>query len=269
VKPVRQGEADGWRPDQYHRFREERRAPFFDLLGLVRPIPGGRAVDLGCGTGELTVELHDRIGSAETVGVDNSPEMLRGAEEVHHRGVTFRAGDIAPFEDRGAWDVVLANASLQWVPDHADVLARWTASLRPGGQLAVQVPANSDHPSHRLSSELALDPEFVDAFGEGEDPPADPVLSVLRPEEYAVLLDRLGYEQQHVRLQVYGHRLASTADVVEWVKGTSLTRFRRRLTPEIYDRFVDRYRDRLLAVVGDHRPYFYAFKRILFWGKMP
>ncbi|HEY2427562.1 MAG TPA: methyltransferase domain-containing protein [Acidimicrobiales bacterium] len=259
---------DAWQPDQYHRFGDERRAPFLDLLGLIRPVTGGRVVDLGCGTGELTALLHEHTQASETVGVDRSPEMLRGAEAWARPGLSFRAGDLGAFEDPGAWDVVAANAALHWVPDHADVLARWTASLRPGGQLAVQVPANVDHPSHRLSAEVATEPEFVGLFGE-EGPPPDPVLSVLRPEQYAELLERLGYDEQHVRLQVYGHRLGSTADVVEWVKGTSLTRFRARMEPADYERFVTRYRERLVAELGDHRPYFYAFKRILFWGRLP
>jgi len=260
--------ADGWQPEQYHRFADERRAPFLDLLGLIQPIPGGRVIDLGCGTGELTALLHRELAAAETVGVDRSAEMLGEAAALSAPGVTFREGDIGDFEDLRAWDVVAANAALHWVPDHADVLARWTASLRPGGQLAVQVPANADHASHRLSAAVAASPQFVGLFGE-PGPPPDPVLSVLAPEEYAVLLDRLGYEEQHVRLQVYGHHLASTADVVEWVKGTSLTRFRARLSPKDYERFVDAYRDRLVGELGDHRPYFYAFKRILIWGHLP
>jgi trans-aconitate 2-methyltransferase len=255
----------GWQPEQYHRFDGERRAPFFDLLALLRPVAGGRVIDLGCGTGELTVELHRRVSAAETVGVDSSPDMLAHVPSAD--GVTFRPGDLAAFEDPGAWDVVASNAALHWVPDHADVLGRWAASLRPGGQLAVQVPANVDHPSHRLAAEVAASAEFADAFG-GE-PPADPVLSVLRPEAYAGLLDALGFTEQHVRLQVYAHHLASTAEVVEWVKGTNLTRFRKVLDPALFERFVSRYRERLLDEVGDHQPYFYAFKRILMWGQLP
>ena len=45
---------DTWDPEKYARFAAERSRPFFDLLDLVTPIPGGRAVDLGCGPGELT-----------------------------------------------------------------------------------------------------------------------------------------------------------------------------------------------------------------------
>ena len=105
------------------------------------------------------------------------------------------------------------------MPDHAAVLARWTAALRPGGQLAVQVPANAYHARRtRVAHEVAGREPYRAAFG-ADGPPADPVATnVLEPEEYATLLYDLGFERQHVRLQVYGHVLASSADVVEWLK---------------------------------------------------
>lgn len=256
--------SSAWEPDQYHRFRAERRQPFVDLLGLVRPVPGGRVVDLGCGTGELTVELHQHVGAAATVGIDTARGMLEEAQSSTAAGVTFRAGDIAAFADVGEWDVVAANASLQWVPGHAELFTRLVRALRRGGQLAVQVPANADHPSHTTSARLAAT-EFRAAFAGG--PPPDPVLGVLRPEAYAELLDGLGAREQHVRLQVYGHHLDSVDDVVEWVKGTSLTRFKSAMAPGDYERFLERYRAELRLELGDARPYFYAFKRVLIWGR--
>jgi trans-aconitate 2-methyltransferase len=257
---------DAWDPGQYERFKNERSAPFYDLLALVEPAPGGRVVDLGCGTGELTIALHHHTGAAETVGIDNSAEMLKRAGEQHTDGVSFQDGDIDAFDEAGAYDLVLANAALQWVPDHPLVLTRWSHSLKPGGQLAVQVPANVDHPGHVLAAEVAASPEFAGYFD--GPPPPDTVLNVLKPEAYATLLHELGFTEQHVRLQVYPHLLPSTADVVEWTKGTSLTRFRRILDDETYERFIDRYRERVVQELGDRRPYFYAFKRILFRGRL-
>jgi trans-aconitate 2-methyltransferase len=225
-------------------------------------VPGGAVVDLGCGTGDLTLIAHQRLQAATTLGIDSSPEMLARAGAHAVTGVMFASGDIGTWAAEPRFDVVLANAALQWVPDHRAVLARWAAALRPGGQLAVQVPANLDHPSHTIAASVAEEAPFLDAFA--GSPPPDAVRSVLRPEEYATLLDELGFASQHVRLQVYGHHLPSTADVVEWVKGTSLVRFRRALSPELFAAFVDRYRARLLDALGDRAPYFYAFKRILF-----
>jgi trans-aconitate 2-methyltransferase len=256
--------SDSWDPEQYSKFREERAAPFYDLLGLVRPVPNGTVADLGCGTGELTAAAHERLGARRTIGVDSSPTMLAKATEHPTLGLEFAEGDIGTFSSADPLDVVLSNAALHWVPDHPAVLARWTAALGEAGQLAVQVPANADHPAHVLASELAEEEPFRSAMGGA--PPADPVRRVLRPEEYATILDQLGFVEQHVRLQVYGHRLASTGEVVEWVRGTSLTRYAARLPDELFSEYLDRYRSRLVQTLGVQEPYFYPFKRILFWG---
>jgi trans-aconitate 2-methyltransferase len=251
---------DAWDPVQYERFAAERRQPFEDLLRLVEPAPGGRAVDLGCGSGELTVEMHRSTGAAHTIGVDSSPAMLAGAPQVD--GVTFAVDDLRTWASDEPLDVVFANASLQWCADHEQLLARLAGILAPGGQLAVQVPCNHDHPSHTVSAAVAA--ELID------EPPPDPVAAnVLAPARYAEVLHELGATQQHVRMQVYGHVLDSTAAIVEWTKGTSLTRFRDVLDDATFDELVRRYRDRLVAELGDRRPCFYAFKRILFWAKMP
>jgi len=251
---------DGWDPGQYNRFAAEREQPFHDLADLLEPVPSPAVADLGCGDGRLTVVLAERLGAASTVGVDSSPAMIGAAAARATDRARFEIGDIGDVDQDAAYDVVFANASLQWVPDHGRVLARWAHSLRPGGQLAVQVPANADHPAHRLAAEVAS--TFLD------HPPDDPVaVNVRAPEEYAVLLDDLGFARQHVRLQVYPHHLGSTADVVEWVKGTTLTRFKEPLGPDRWERFVDAYRLRLLDELGQHSPYLYPFKRILLWAR--
>ncbi len=263
--------SDQWDPGQYERFATERAEPFWDLVDLVgraTPSPAAieRAVDLGCGTGELTAAMGERLGIADLVGIDSSPAMLARAAAQTRPGVRFAAGDLAAWTSDGDHDLVLANASLHWVPDHPEVLARWWAALAPGGQLAVQVPANADHPSHLLAAEVGADEPFRSAMG-GTAPPDPVARHVLAPERYAALLDALGAVRQTVRLQVYGHRLAGAADVVEWVKGTSLTRIFAVLPAALHDAYVAEYRRRLVAALGDQHPYFYPFKRILLWAR--
>jgi trans-aconitate 2-methyltransferase len=250
-----------WNPDQYNRFAEEREQPFWDLAAELEPTASPPlVVDLGCGDGRLTAELHRRLGAARTVGSDSSAEMLERAAEHAGPAVSFEPGDLSQWE--GEADIVFANASLQWTSDHLDVLTRWRRGLRPRGQLAVQVPSNAGHPSHQVARELAE--EWL-----GSAAPPDPVeRNVLAPETYAEALFDLGFVRQSVRLQVYGHRLDSSQDVVEWVKGTSLTRFRRVLEQERYEEFLTEYRSRLMARLGERRPYFYAFRRVLLWGRL-
>lgn len=255
--------ADTWDPETYDRFRAERRQPFDDLLRLVHPVPGGRAVDLGCGSGELTRSLHRHLRAASTVGVDSSAGMLERSEALVGGGLSFELGDLATWEPGGALDVVAANASLQWVGDHPALLARLTGWLAPGGQLAVQVPNNFDHPSHTVADEVGQ--RFgVRALHRFE--------SVLAAETYAALLDDLGFAEITVRMQVYVHRLPSTAAVVDWVSGTLLTEHRRALAADRYEQFLSTYRTELLAALGDPggtAPYTHLFKRILFWARRP
>jgi trans-aconitate 2-methyltransferase len=258
-----------WDPVQYERFKEQRAQPFWDLVALVR-IDGegfGRGVDLGCGTGELTALVAERLRCAEMVGVDNSPSMLAAARSHTSTTVRFEHGDIGGWTAPGDHDLVLSNAALHWVPDHPAVLARWVAGLAPGGQLAVQVPANPDHPSHLSSVAVAYTEPFLSAMG-GEPPPDPVAVNVLRPEQYAELLFELGLAEQDVRLQVYPHVLPTSAHVVEWTKGTSLTRFFARLPDELHEPFVEAYRTELLSRIGEAEPYFFAFKRILMWARV-
>jgi trans-aconitate 2-methyltransferase len=136
--------------------------------------------------------------------------------------------------------------------------------LAPRGELAVQVPANFDHVSHTLAADIAGEEPFATAI-DGYIR----VFSVLPPEDYATLLFDLGFVAQTVRLQVYGHVLESPDAVVEWVRGTLLTDYESRMPQPLYEEFVARYRARLSAALGDQRPYFYPFKRILLWGRRP
>jgi trans-aconitate 2-methyltransferase len=266
MSPVTVTPIDGWSPDQYERFRSERQQPFDDLLTLCHPVPGGRVVDLGCGTGDLTKVLHEEMEAGETVGIDSSEAMLGRAHTAHAKipGLTFEQGDIAKWLGEGL-DLVFANASLQWVDDHLNLLARMRTALGPDGQIAFQVPANYRHPSHVLAHQVAIEPPFIDALD--GDAPEDRGRFVLSPEVYADLLYELGAKDQVVRMEVYGHELESTGEVVEWVMGTLLTPYRQRLSPELFDEFVERYRERLIEELGEREPYFYGFKRILCWAR--
>jgi trans-aconitate 2-methyltransferase len=258
-----------WNPEQYRRFAEERAQPFHDLLALIEPASIDRAVDLGCGPGELTALAAEQLGVGEMIGIDNSQAMLDKAGEHASRTVRFEFGDIGEWKSSADVDLVLAAASLQWVPDHIDVLARWAGALRPGGQIAVQVPANADMPSHTVARLVAEREPYVSLFGP-DGPPIDPVQAyVLRPEEYAQIFYDLGFERQHVRLQVYPHVLPSTRHVVEWVRGTTLTRFEKRLDSEAFEAFVADYETELLRELGDHEPHFFPFRRILMWARLP
>ena len=244
-----------WSPEVYQRFQAERKQPFLDLVSLIEHRPHMRVADLGCGTGELTRELHATLDAQETVGIDDSETMLLKAGHFGGEMLQFEKGSIEAFVTDRPYDLIFSNAALHWIANHEQLLTRLTNFLSATGQLAVQMPANDDHPSHTVAAEIARD------FG--LEPRPDHVLPV---ERYAQLLHRLGYERQHVRLEVYGHVLPSTEDVVEWVRGALLTHYQSQLDAARFDEFLTAYRARLRDALGGERPFFYTYKRVLMWG---
>src|SRR5262245_37919778 len=114
--------ASTWDPAQYARFRAERSQPFYDLAAKVKARPGMRVVDLGCGDGVLTNWLHDKLQASDTLGVDSSETMLAAAEKQAGNGLHFEQVDVGTWEPSERFDLVFANASLQWVPNHEALL---------------------------------------------------------------------------------------------------------------------------------------------------
>jgi trans-aconitate 2-methyltransferase len=251
--------SDPWDPQRYARFRTERRQPFDDLLAMVEPRPGMRIADLGCGTGELTLELHQKLRARETVGIDSSASML--AQAPRAEGLRFLQGDLTKLSPDAPFDLVFSNAALHWVHDHAGVLRRLTSALARPGQIAVQMPMNDEHPSHQTAFDLARSPEFrVLLHGYVKRP------ALADPAQYASWLNQLGYERQRVELRVYGHLLPDRESVIEWVRGALLTDYQKRLSAPAWEQFLDRYRQLLLPQLPDDRPYFYTYPRLLLWG---
>ena len=254
---------DTWNPDQYGRFQQEREQPFLDLLALIQPAPFMRVVDLGCGQGYLTRRLHDVLHAPDTTGLDRSARMLEVARrDPIPTGLRFEAGTIESFAADGAYDLIFSNAAFHWVEDHPALIHRLFTALRPGGQLAFQVPAMHHAVSHALPDELARTEAFAAAFGDWKRPQP-----VLEPEEYARVLYRTGFAQPKVRLVIYPHVLASRDEVVDWMKGSLLTEYEKHLTPDQFANFTAAYRDHLLPQLEPDRPYLFPFKRILCWGR--
>jgi trans-aconitate 2-methyltransferase len=159
-----------WDPSAYGRYRDERSRPFHDLTARIGADTPRAVADLGCGSGELTAALADRWPTARVEGIDSSPEMIDRAAALGS-GVSFRLGDVREWSPAADTDVLVTNATLQWVPEHRDLLDRWVTELPAGAWLAMQVPGNFDAPSHRLLRDVARD--HPEAAGRLREAPVD------------------------------------------------------------------------------------------------
>lgn len=228
---------DTWDPGTYLSYSDERGRPFFDLVARVSAQRPGTVVDLGCGPGNLTLTLAERWPTARIQGIDSSEAMIRaarGTDRVH-----FAVGGIeewATGTDRA--DVVVANASLQWVPGHLELLGALKERVAEGGWLAFQVPGNFDEPSHAIRRELAALPEYA-AHVNGVAVP-----SSHDPRDYHRVLASDGW-QVDAWETTYLHELTGVDPVFAWVSGTGARPTLQALPEELRGTFEAEFRRRL------------------------
>ena len=245
-----------WNPDRYHQFQAQRAAPFEDLAALVKVREGMSVVDLGCGTGELTRKLADRLPGSDVLGIDTSAEMLQRAAAQARPGLRFEQSAIESVS--GTWDLVFSHAAVHWVEDHAALIPRLYGLVRPGGQLTVQIPSNHGHATHRLITQIAGEEPFRTALGGWTR-----TSNVLAIDEYAHLLFGCGAEDITVSEKVYPHVLENADAMADWTSGTALVPYFERLSEDMQETFVAEYRKRLREL-WPGSPVFYPFRRTLF-----
>jgi trans-aconitate 2-methyltransferase len=204
-----------WSAKQYSTFEQERTRPVRDLVAAIPARDVSIAVDLGCGPGNSTEVLAQRFPGATVTGIDNSDDMLAAARK-RLPSLDFELADIGAWNPARQFDVILANASLQWLPDHATLYPRLISKLAPGGSLAVQTPDNMEEPAHRLARETAMNGPWAGKIGPVEHPArhsANFYYALLRPHCSTIDVWRT----------TYFHPLAGgSAAVVEWFKGSAL-----------------------------------------------
>ena len=126
-----------------------------------------------------------------------------------------------------------------------------------GGQLAIQQPANHDHPSHVFAREIASEEPFRTALGGWVR-----IAPVLPMDRYAQMLFDFGAEDMTVLEKIYPHVLENADAIAEWTSGTLLVPYFERLG-DLRDAFMNAYRERLRETFPGG-PIFYPFRRMLF-----
>jgi len=228
-----------WSATQYARFEDERTRPVRDLVAAI-PRDGARiAVDLGCGPGNSTEALAARYPMAAISGLDSSADMIRAARE-RLPGIAFELADIAGWRAPEPMDVVLANASLQWLPDHAMLYPRLVAQLAVGGCLAVQTPDNLAEPAHRIAREVAAQEPWSGKLAQVAHPDRHPA------EWYYALLKPL-CARVDVWRTTYFHPLPDRDAIVEWFQASALRPYLAPLDAEEKQAFLADYRRGIAA----------------------
>ena len=232
-----------WSAKKYSTFEQERTRPVRDLVAAIPTEAVHRAIDLGCGPGNSTEVLAARFPQAQVSGVDSSDDMVAAARQ-RLPALDFALADIGAWNPTQPFDVILANASLQWRPDQAMLDPHLAKQLVAGGSLAIQTPDNLAEPAHRLAREIAADGPWAGKVGAVKHPArhsADFYYQLLRPHCSHVDVWRT----------TYFHPLAGgPSAVVEWFEGSALRPYLGPLDADQKAGFLARY----LAAVTEAYP---------------
>jgi trans-aconitate 2-methyltransferase len=232
--------ASDWDTALYLKFEDERTQPARDLLARVR-VKARRITDLGCGPGTSTQLLAARYPEAEITGIDNSRQMLAAAR-TRLPGIVFEKHDIGAWRPSAKPDLIFANAALQWLPNHHELVPRLMSFLAEDGCLAIQMPDNRQEPSHALMRMVAADGPWADRLV----PVAKTRGLIGIYSDYYRWLKPLSARVE-IWQTTYVHPLPGVGAVVDWFRGSGLRPFLNPLDECEREQFIDRYMRELAA----------------------
>lgn len=234
-----------WSPALYLKFEQERTRAARDLLAEVPLNDPRRVVDLGCGPGNSAALLAQRFPAAVVTGIDTSEAMLVEAR-LRVPGARFARQDIADWAPGEPADLVFANAALQFLPAHHELLPRLFAQVAAGGCLAVQMPVTLHEASHAAMRLIAAEGPWAPRLAPIVR--AQPVIAEF--ENYYEWLSDAGASVE-VWTTTYVHALDGVQGVVDWFAGSGLLPFLDPLDEAERSAFLVRYRE---AIAESYAP---------------
>ena len=261
-----------WNPELYNRFRRYREEPFLAILERLKLRGDESIIDLGCGSGENTVELARRAPQGRALGLDSSAAMieatnkvLAAAEPGVQSRLSFTIGDIGKFNAANEYDLVFSNAALQWVPGHREIFQHIYAALHPGGRVVVQMPKNDRETAQVTILDLAGESPWREMLPTVSMPSRE----VPGPERYVKLLGEIGFADVDCYEHVFQHPMDSPRDVVDWSRATALRQILGALPADRHDAFLDALTQRLARAYGTEGALIFPFRRLFIWGTRP
>ncbi|MBO9586978.1 MAG: methyltransferase domain-containing protein [Flavobacterium sp.] len=249
-----------WDPKKYNEFKEERSKPFNDLTSHIVDKPNLKVIDLGCGTGELTQKLSQKLTNPFVLGVDNSAEMLVKApvqENLEFKEIPI----LEQINAETKWDLIFSNAALQWIDNHNELFPKIISRINPGGQLAVQMPQQNENILNKILLQLVQEEPFASYLNNWTRP--SPVLTL---DEYAKILFENGGKDLILYEKVYPLISTKKDDFFDFISGSALTVYQERLGEKEFAALASEFKKRIDSYFPS-LPSIYAFRRLIIYAK--
>jgi trans-aconitate 2-methyltransferase len=214
-----------WNPDLYLKFDKERIQPSIDLVSRIKIDNPSRIIDIGCGPGNSTQVLFQEWPDSTITGVDNSPAMIAKAKK-DYPNQNWEILDAGKDEIQGTFDIIFSNATIQWIPNHADLLKKLHGILNEKGLIAIQIPLFWDMPIGKAIIKIAGENRW-DSATKG-------VNELFTIHNYSYYFDQLSqlYCPVDIWETSYMHIMDSHFSILEMIRSTGLRPYLDRLETE-------------------------------------
>jgi trans-aconitate methyltransferase len=132
-----------WDAEKYDSVKAPQVEAGWDLISMAKVKETDEILDIGCGTGKLTMELARLASKGSVTGIDPSTDMLAKARKISWEkgNVHFIQVAAEAMNFGGRFDLAFSNSALQWVKEQQKALELTYRSLKQGGRIAFQLPA--------------------------------------------------------------------------------------------------------------------------------
>ncbi len=209
-----------WDAEKYDYVKAPQIDSGMELITLAQVRDTDSILDIGCGTGILTIELARQASKGFVVGIDSSKEMLVKAME---KSASFKNVSLLPISAQSMdfaerFDLAFSNSVLQWIKEQQEVMKIVYRSLKNGGRIAFQLPAKKFYREFfdYINNSIAL-LELEKYYTNWVSPWYFPT-----KEAYETLLNNAGFGNINVSYNDYRLVFVNVNEVLEWWSSAGL-----------------------------------------------
>ena len=215
-----------WNSNQYENTSDLQAAVADELINNLKIQPYENILDVGCGPGNITMNIASIAKKGRVLGIDDSSSMIAEAQKKQSLNklvnISFRAISATELKIKKEFDVVLSNSVLHWVKNQDAALRAIYQSLKPRGRIGLQFPIlDASHPMVSLVKETIHSLNFKDNYINWQFPWFVPESL----DKYAEHLNQIQFKNVKVRGVRTHYTFKNTFTVLDFFKSVGLNLF--------------------------------------------
>ena len=228
-----------WNPDKYDRIAIPQLLDGQNLISLINPSVDWVIVDIGCGSGTLTVDIAKLVPEGKVIGIDTSSDMLKAAndkrESLGLANIEFRKRDFYNIDLLNIANLVFSSSALHWVKDQGRVLATIYKALIPGGEIALQIGAKgSFKEGTEIAGSIIQKMKLPEQFDNWLWPCVYPSV-----DEYERILREVGFIDYRIDETSYSYMFENSQEAVDFHNYSGMHAYLSNLSEKEANMFLD------------------------------